>query len=182
MQDERLSEHFLLSEFTKSATAKAKGIDNSPTLVHKNTLKHTANYLLEPLRRLYNAKYNSVNLYKGKLVKEVIIRITSGYRSAKLNKAIPNSSKTSEHCIGAAVDIDIVVRFFDGTSETIPFTEVYQDIKKWVRNGNLSVNQCIQEQSGDAKWVHVSHHPSGKTCDKREFLVYKNGRYYRDNS
>lgn len=180
MQDERLSEHFMLSEFIYSATAKAKGIDNYPTLVHKNTLKHTANYLLEPLRKLYNAKYNAVNKYKGKLVKQVAIKITSGYRSAKLNKVIPNSSKTSEHCIGAAADIDVIVRFFDGTSEVIPYTEVYQDIKKWVKNGNLSVNQCIQEQSGDAKWVHISHHPSGRSLDKKEFLIYKNRRYYKD--
>ena len=177
MQDIKLSEHFMLSEFLYSDTAKAKGIDNSPTEIHLKTIIHTANYLLEPLRVLLNKKYKK---YRGTLVKFVSIKITSGYRSAKLNKAIPNSSKTSEHCIGSAVDIEARIKLIDGTVCVLPFTELYKDIKGWVKSGELSVNQCIQEQSGDAKWVHVSHSPSGRSLDKKEFLIYKNRRYYKD--
>ena len=169
----------MLSEFLYSETAKAKGIDNSPNEIHLKTIKHTAVYLLEPLRGLINRKYRS---YKGFPVRYVSIKITSGYRSAKLNKAIPNSSKTSEHCIGAAVDIEARIHVANGSIFVLPYTELYKDIKGWVKSGELSVNQCIQEQSGNAYWVHVSHSPSGRTLDKKEFLIYKNRKYYKDKN
>mgnify|MGYP003319586890 CR=1 FL=1 len=52
MADERMSEHFMLSEFTYSETAKAKGINNNPNATQKKVIKHTCDYFLEPLRKL----------------------------------------------------------------------------------------------------------------------------------
>ena len=37
---EHLSPNFTLEELTYSSTAKAKGISNVPTEIHKKTLKH----------------------------------------------------------------------------------------------------------------------------------------------
>ena len=174
---EYLSENFTLEEMIYSDTAKAKKIDNSPTPVHKKTLKHTCQYLLEKIRALLNEKYKE---YKGKKVKYVSLKVTSGYRSAKLNAAIPGSSSTSQHCNGEASDIEASIVYNNGRKEVLPFTELYENIKEWTKNKKLSVDQCIQEQSGSAKWVHVSHSAWGASKDRKQFLKYQFGMYRTD--
>lgn len=171
---EKLSEHFTLEEMIYSDTAKARGINNSPTPLHKKVLTHTCQYLLEPLRTLLNDKYKE---YKGKKVKSVSIRVTSAYRSSALNAVIAGASSTSGHCKGEAVDIEAKINFTDGTKSVLPYTTLYEDIKAWVKAGKISVDQCIQEKSGNAVWVHVSHNNAGKTKDRRQFLKY-NGKVY----
>lgn len=174
---EKLSENFTLAEMTYSETARAKGIPNEPSAVHKNTLKHTCQYLLEPLRKLLNEKYKE---YKGKKVKVVGIRVTSGYRSAKLNAAIGGAT-TSGHTKGECADIEAVITFTDGKKAVLPFNELYEDIKAWVKEGKISVDQCIQEQnSAGAKWVHASHSAWGKSKDRKQFLKYNKGMYSMD--
>ena len=128
---------------------------------------------MEPLRALLNEKYKE---YKGKKVKEVSIRITSGYRGPALNKAV-GGVPTSQHCKGEAFDCEVTLKFVDGTKQALPYTEFFQDIKTWVKNGKISVDQCIQEKSGNAVWVHVSHNAAGKTRDRKQFLIYLNGKY-----
>ena len=174
---EYLSPNFTLEEMIYSDTAKAKKINKSPTEVHKKVLKHTCQYLLEPLRALLNEKYKT---YNGKQVKKVTIKVTSGYRSAALNAAIPGSSKTSQQCQGCAADIEATVVYMNNVKNIIPYTTLYEDIKRWVKEGRLSVDQCIQERSGSSKWVHVSHSSWGKSKDRRQFLKYLNGRYTLD--
>lgn len=173
---EHLSENFTLEELIYSDTAKARGIDNTPTEVHKKILIHTAQYLLEPLRKLLNNKYRE---YAGKKVKYVALKITSGYRGAKLNTYV-GGVKTSQHCNGSACDVEARIVFIDGTKCVLPYTELYENIKTWVKEEKLSVDQCIQEKSGSAVWVHVSHHPSGKKLDRRQFLKYDGIRYTLD--
>lgn len=85
----RLSKNLTLAEVTKSATAIRKGISNEPTIEHLENLKAVAENIFQPLRDKF----------------AVPIAITSGYRSADLNKAIGGSS-TSQHCKGQAIDID----------------------------------------------------------------------------
>ena len=46
-----------------------------------------------------------------------------------------------------------------------------------VKEKKISVDQCIQEKSGNAQWVHISHSAWGKTRDRRQFLKY-NGKSY----
>lgn len=170
---EHLSPNFTLEELTYSSTAKAKGINNTPTEVHKKVLKHTCVYLLEPLRALLNEKYKE---YKGKKVKYVSIKITSGYRGPVLNKAVGGAA-TSQHCKGEAVDCEVTLNFVDGTKQVLPYTELFKDIKTWVKAGKISVDQCIQEKSGNAVWIHISHNAAGKTRDRKQFLIYLNGKY-----
>ena len=173
---EYLSEHFTLEELIHSDTAKAKGIDNSPTPLHKKILIHTCKYFLEPLRKLLNEKYKE---HRKRKVKKVIIKITSGYRGAKLNAAV-GGVKTSQHCLGEAVDMEAIVIYVDDSQFTLPYTELYGNIKQWVKEGKISVDQCIQERSGNAKWVHCSHSNAGKARDRKQFLKYKNGFYTKD--
>lgn len=162
----KLSEHFTQEEFCKSDTATALGIKNIPTAVHLNTMKHTCNYLLEPLRTLLCNEYKTT----------VYIRITSGYRSALLNSKISGASTTSKHLVGEAADIEAYY-YKDTKKIVIPYTTLYELIKKWVKEKKISVDQCIQEKSGNAQWVHISHSAWGKTRDRRQFLKY-NGKSY----
>lgn len=173
---EKLSENFTLDEMIYSETAKAKRISNKPTTIHKKTLKHTCQYLLEPLRKLLNEKYKE---YKGKKVKEVGLKVTSGYRSARLNTAVGGAT-TSGHTKGECADIEAVITYNNGVKAVLPFNELYEDIKAWVKEGKISVDQCIQEQSGTARWVHVGHSAWGATKDRKQFLKYNKGMYSMD--
>ena len=85
----QISEHFSLAELTRSQTAQRKGIGNMPTPEHVQNLELLCKEVLEPLRKLYGKP----------------IRISSGYRSAALNKLVGGSA-ASHHCSGMAVDID----------------------------------------------------------------------------
>jgi hypothetical protein len=85
----QLSEHFTYAELTRSTTAVRKGLSNAPTKEHAANLVQLCNEVLEPLRKLYGRP----------------IRISSGYRSPALNKAVGGSA-SSHHCYGMAVDID----------------------------------------------------------------------------
>ena len=51
MEDTYLSQHFRLSEFTRSATASARGIDNTPSASAIDNLRRLCQEVLEPLRR-----------------------------------------------------------------------------------------------------------------------------------
>ena len=51
--DIQLSEHFKLSEFTKSITAERLGIDNKPGYEHILAMRRLCREVLEPLRQHY---------------------------------------------------------------------------------------------------------------------------------
>ena len=138
----KLSEHLSLSEVIKSDTAIRLGIDNEPTGEHLENLVLLAKNIFEPIRRDFG----------------VPIYVSSGYRSKALNKAI-NGSKTSEHCLGMAIDIDQ-----DGRSK-VTNRMIFDYIKD-----NLEFNQLIWEFSnpeGTPAWVHVSYNKNG---NKKQIL------------
>ena len=83
-----LTKHFTLEEFTRSSTAKARGIDNTVPLQFIPSLRNLCEKVLEPLRER---------------VKEPVI-ISSGYRCPALNRAV-GGSNTSQHMKGEACDI-----------------------------------------------------------------------------
>jgi len=86
----QLSKHFKLEEFEKSSTAIRLGITNKAGAGEIKNLTDLCYGVLEPVR----AKF------------EKPIIVTSGYRSEELCVAI-NSSKTSQHTKGQAVDFEI---------------------------------------------------------------------------
>jgi hypothetical protein len=131
----QLSKNLALAEVTRSETAKRKGISNMPTPEHIENFKKLAENVFQPIRDHFG----------------VPIRISSGYRSAALNKAIGGAS-SSQHCSGEAIDIDM-----DGTS--ITNKQVFDYIK-----ANLNFDQLIWEFGTDANpdWVHVSYESTGK--------------------
>lgn len=164
-----LSEHFSVSEFEYSDTARAYGISNKMDTATKRMASHTCTYMLEPLRKLLNSKY------AGDKVSGVVIRITSGYRCLKLNRKV-GSKDNSQHTKAQAADIEVTIKYKDGSKKVLPYTELYENIKQWVKDGRLHVDQCIQEKSGNAVWVHVSL-ASQINASRGQFLKF-NGSYY----
>lgn len=140
----QLSKNLSLAEVTRSETAKRKGVSNMPTEAHIENFKLLAEKVFQPIREHFG----------------VPIHISSGYRSAALNKAIGGAGKTvngvyipsSQHCTGEAIDIDM-----DGTSVTN--AAIFNYIKD-----NLEFDQLIWEMGTDANpdWVHVSYESTGK--------------------
>ena len=88
-----LSEHYTLGEVTKTSVKTADG--NIPSRVAIENLKNLCENWLEDLRYSHNTLYGE---------KDEPIIITSGYRSADVNKAV-GGSPTSNHLTGCAVDI-----------------------------------------------------------------------------
>lgn len=131
----QLSKNLVLAEVTRSETAKRRGISNMPTPEHLENFKKLAENVFQPIRDHFGKP----------------IHISSGYRSAALNKAVGGSS-SSQHCTGEAIDIDM-----DGTD--ITNAQIFNFIKD-----NLNFDQLIWEFGTDANpdWVHVSYESTGK--------------------
>ena len=131
----QLSENLSLAEVMRSETAKRKGVSNMPTPEHIENFKKLAENIFQPIRKHFGKP----------------IHISSGYRSAALNKAIGGAS-SSQHCTGEAIDVDM-----DGTA--ITNAEIFNYIKN-----NLSFDQLIWEFGTDKNpdWVHVSYESTGK--------------------
>jgi hypothetical protein len=119
--------YFSMQELTASATARRKGIDNTPDASARVALTALVSNLLDPLREKWGAP----------------IIVTSGYRSAKLNKAVGGAAR-SQHCKGQAVDIRTV-------------SDKRADNKRlfnFILLSGLPFDQLIDEYDYD--WVHLS--------------------------
>lgn len=145
----QLSKNLSLSEMIISSEAKRKGISNMPTEEHLANMKKLATNVFQPIREHF----------------KVPIHISSGYRSLELNKAI-KGSKTSQHVLGQAIDIDM-----DGTE--ITNKQVFDYIKD-----NLEFDQLIWEFGTDNNpaWVHVSFNSKGRQRKQILKATKKNGK------
>lgn len=145
----QLSENLSLAEVIRSETAKRKGVSNMPTPEHIENFKKLAENVFQPIRKHFGRP----------------IHISSGYRSAALNKAIGGAA-SSQHCKGEAIDIDM-----DGTE--ITNAQVFNYIKD-----NLSFDQMIWEFGTDKNpdWVHVSYNSTGKQRKQILKAVKTNGK------
>ncbi len=122
--------HFTIEEMYASDTAKRLGIDNKPTTQKMINLVYLCAHVLEPLRVAMNEP----------------IKIGSGYRCEKLNRAV-GGVYNSQHLKGQAADLCI-----DG------------DLKKGKRwfnyiKDHLTFDQLIWEHNPKtgSYWVHVSY-------------------------
>lgn len=139
----KLSEHFNLNEFTISQTATRKGIDNTPPEPVIERLR----MLAATLERVRGLLGNSP------------IRISSGYRSKELNRAI-GSSDSSAHVLGYAVDF------------TCPIFGTPKEVANEIAKSSIKFDQIIYEGT----WIHLSVDPR----NRREVLTatFKNGKAY----
>ena len=130
----KLTKHFELNEFTRSATATAHGIDNSlnPTKAGDRNvienLQHLCQTVLEPLREFVNAP----------------VVVSSGYRCSELNKMV-GGVWNSQHLTGEAADI-------------VPSLQSGEALKQWFLfiQQNCKFDQLILETKGNRRWIHVS--------------------------
>lgn len=145
----QLSENLSLAEVMRSETAKRKGVSNMPTPEHIENFKKLAENIFQPIRKHFAKP----------------IHISSGYRSAALNKAIGGAA-SSQHCTGEAIDIDM-----DGTA--ITNAQVFNYIKD-----NLNFDQLIWEfgTASNPDWVHVSYESTGKQRKQILKAVKSNGK------
>ena len=120
--------HFTIEELYASETAKRLGIDNKPSVQKMINLVYLAANVLEPLR-----------VAMGEPVK-----INSGYRCEKLNKAV-GGVYNSQHLKGQAADICIDGDMTKG--------------RRWFNyiRDHLNFDQLIWEHDKSGTyWIHVS--------------------------
>lgn len=127
LTDFQLSRHFMLSEFTRSATAIRYGIDNTPDADSVAALQDLCINVLEPLRMRFG-----------------VIRITSGYRCLKLNQMV-GGSRTSQHLMGEAADIHV------GSLETA--RKYFYFIKRHLDFDQM----LLEMKAGKVHCLHISY-------------------------
>ena len=129
----QLSPHFKLVEFSRSATAQARHIDNTPDEEQIKNLKFLCDNVLEPLREQFGP-----------------IIIGSGFRCLALNTAV-GGVKNSQHKTGEACDIhlpsiEVGKKYFEFLKKLPIFDQLI-----WERNNPHSNHY----------WIHVSIKRSG---------------------
>lgn len=122
-----LSPHITLAEFENSPTAVKHGISNKMNAEQIEKAKLVCVNCFEPIRAYLKKP----------------IRVNSGFRSLLLNKKI-GGSKTSQHCKGEALDLDLHDR----------------KLFNWIID-NVNFDQLIYEFGTDTKadWFHISYSP-----------------------
>lgn len=149
---DKIFKYFDYDEMLNSSTAKAQGIDNTPTddVVIANIM-----YTLKCLDTIREAWGQP-------------IIITSGYRCYDLNRAV-RGAKNSQHTHGEAADI--ITR---GAKNNKQLYEFIRD--------NYMYDQLLQEKpdkKGNCGWVHVSF-LSDIFAQRRQALIFQNNRYIKD--
>jgi D-alanyl-D-alanine dipeptidase len=120
-----LSSHVSRAEFEFSPTAVKHGISNEMSLEQIERAKLVCVNCFEPIRAYLKKP----------------IKVNSGFRSLLLNKKI-GGSKTSQHCKGEALDLDLHDR----------------NLFNWIID-NVDFDQLIYEFGTDtqADWFHISY-------------------------
>jgi zinc D-Ala-D-Ala carboxypeptidase len=133
-----------------SATAKKYGLPNIPSEAELENMYHVADTVFEPLRKGLGGKPIFVSCF---------------YRAPKVN-TLAGGSKTSQHRLGEAMDLDGDV--FASPSNR----EIFDYIRK-----HLEFDQLIAEgiEGGKIAWVHVSKKKKGANRKDIKFM-YRNAK------
>ena len=135
------SKYFTFSELTRSDTANRLKIDNEPKE------EATKDNIKELMLFLDGVREGWTEECKDKGYGDPAIMVNSGYRSEALNKAV-NGSKTSEHLLGTAADIEPK----NGRNK-----EFFEWMKTYVADKQFS--QLINEypdKNNCPSWIHIS--------------------------
>lgn len=122
--------YFTLAELLRSETAKKKNIDNTPTWDAVAHLGELVEQFLDPLRAAYGYP----------------IRVSSGYRCEKLNKAVGGAA-ASVHMLGYAADLQV-----SGS-----FNRFRDFVVEWAKKTGVKFDQILLERDRKtgACWIHV---------------------------
>ena len=160
-----LSEHFQFGEVTKTSVKTADG--NIPSHVAIENLKNLCENWLEDLRYSYNTLYPSCHLERSREISPCAslsrddkegdarddnpIIITSGYRSAEVNKAV-GGAPTSNHLTGCAVDIRC-----EGFEQALRYANILMDIADGTKQ---DYDELFIERSKQGRyWIHFAVRP-----------------------
>lgn len=121
--------HFTIDELSRSETAARLGIGNTPGDKERANLERLTDAVLDPLREAWGKP----------------IRVNSGYRCPRLNKAVGGVSG-SHHLRGMAADLTTGNRV-----ENRRLFQLAMDLK-------LPYTQLIAENN--FSWIHISHDPA----------------------
>ncbi|MBA2606867.1 MAG: D-Ala-D-Ala carboxypeptidase family metallohydrolase [Acidobacteriota bacterium] len=138
-----LSADFKLWEFVVSTTADQNGIKNLPNETEIAHLRLLCQKILQPARNALGP-----------------LKITSGFRSEKLNKLV-GGAENSDHRFGYAADV-------------IPYDVKTRKLAEWVVANCRNFDQVILEFGTLTKpnWIHLSAAPVSRKQVLR--AVYKN--------
>lgn len=179
----RLSPHFTLGEFLRSATAERhdhivkQQYDPSEEVVAN--LTYLCSTTLEPIRDILGAP----------------MKITSGYRCKPLNDLV-GSTDASQHLKGQAADIQLSASFLRASRFQTMRNKIRYKVKELtgkplrhdinanfylfcyicLRLEKLDIDQVIHEYgpaAGQPGWIHIAASPSER--DKRQIVAF--GRY-----
>lgn len=139
--------NFSVAELVQSSTAEQLKINNNPSSIVRAHLTETIT-LLECIRAEWAEFCERHDLGTP------AIRITSGYRSPELNKAV-GGVKNSAHVTGYAADLQPV----NGKQ-----TEFERFMANEFSKMGYSYDQIIVERSKTSRWVHVAY----KNTDGRQ--------------
>ncbi|MGF6591176.1 D-Ala-D-Ala carboxypeptidase family metallohydrolase [Pseudomonas sp. 2835] len=137
----QLSAHFSLAEMITSETAARRGIDNTPHAQIISNLERLC-AVLEEVRSLVGRP----------------VRVSSGYRSLALNKAIGGSVR-SAHTLGLAVDINVT-----GLAP--------RELARRIMDSEVMFDQLILEYD---QWVHFG---LSTQSPRRQVLTIRRGSGY----
>ncbi len=164
IQNQVLSPHFSLSEFTKSATARSHDIKNEPAPEHVENLRALCVHTLEPLREALGLP----------------IIITSGYRTKQLNHLLVNHSVKSQHMNGQAADFYVAepkdLNLEPRTMNPAKPTRrelLIKAFRQIITDDAIAFDQCIIYPS----FIHVSYVRSGRKNRSKLTKAYANGSY-----
>jgi hypothetical protein len=141
----KLSEDFILWEFVTSITADQNGIKNIPNQREISHLKILCQRILQPARNALRP-----------------LKISSGFRSAELNKFV-GGAFNSDHRLGYAADV-------------IPYNVSTRKLAEWVVRNCSQFDQVILEFGTLTRpnWIHLSAAPANRKQVLR--ATYKNGK------
>lgn len=132
--------NFTLAEMVHSGTAERLGISNNPDAMTRVRLTETIR-LLECIRAEWEDYCNQHSLGTP------AIRVSSGYRSPELNKAV-GGVKNSAHVEGYAADLQPV----NGNQD-----EFERFFATEFSHMGYAYDQIIIEKSKNTRWVHVGY-------------------------
>lgn len=153
--------HFTLEELTRSDTARTRGLDNTPAAEHRANIEMTVAQLLDPLREAWALRCAH------KRWGTPALRVSSGYRGFRLNRAVGGSA-TSAHCVGYA---------FDLVPRNGRLAEFKAFCREWLRGRPF--DQLISEDedaAGVPRWMHLGY-KNRQGGQRRQMLSMRGGSY-----
>lgn len=157
----QITKNFSWEEMQYSQTAERLKIDNSVPEKYRGNMERLCKEVLQPIREAWGRP----------------IVVSSGYRCAKLNKAV-GGVNTSQHAYGSAADIHTVENTLGENKK------LYDLIVRLAKEGKIKCRQIIWEYGHAArggsvakpvdvgpKWIHLSVNDSEHAVQNNK-LIY----------